>query len=157
MNATDIIDKGLKAIDDSFESREEAETTRTERLRIDMTSKYILPQIIRPAMAVLFTIACFAIITVELVTLFFENPVVVSFDTKSWVFGVTGAIIGFYFRSRQLEKMSAQRNKAAMIMEKDKQQHEERMESQKFKIEIRREKQELLHKKRLKRKERRKS
>ncbi len=102
-------EKAMALIDDSFESREEAEGTRTERLKIDITSPYKLPHLIRPY-AFIWAIVNETILTWATIALVFFGTTV---DPQASVAlmaalaantAILTAIVGFYFNSRKMEK-----------------------------------------------------
>ena len=93
------VDKAMDFIDDSFESGEEAQNQSTRRLELDMSSKFILPHIIRP------------IITLWAMTLYSYLAIYAIHNNlvETWiVLAATGTIltsaVGFYFRNKTLEK-----------------------------------------------------
>ena len=95
-------EKAMDFADDSFESREESETTRTRRQEIDMTSPFKLPQLIRPILAIWgatnFTL-------VEFILLY--QGVISPLEAMATNAAIVMAIIGFYFNSRKAEKIVA--------------------------------------------------
>jgi len=87
-------------VDDSFESADERQQTNTERQRIDLTSPYKLPHLIRPIITLwsmgLFTfVVVFGAITGE------SDPYIIGA-----VASVMFSAIGFYFDSRKREKIA---------------------------------------------------
>lgn len=136
------IDKALEevtdVVDDSFESGEERQKALTERQRIDMTSRYILPQIIRPIIALCLLVMQIAVI----VAIFFG--VEVPTDIIIQVGALNTVAIGFYFNSRKMEKINAKRVEGAI-----------KIQSEKAKVEVIRERQEIRDLKKDNRRERR--
>jgi hypothetical protein len=101
-NPLETAEKAMALIDDSFESREEAEQTRTERQRIDLTSAFKLPHLIRPYMAIwgmiTFTLAQAYCLYADLIT---------GLEAMGANTAIVMAIIGWYFNSRKAEKTVA--------------------------------------------------
>ena len=102
VNPLETAEKAMALIDDSFESREEAEQTRTERQRIDLTSQFKLPHLIRPYMAIwgmiTFTVAQAYCLYADLIT---------GLEAMGANTAIVMAIIGWYFNSRKAEKTIA--------------------------------------------------
>lgn len=136
------INKGIedvgKIVDDSFESGEERQKTLTERQKIDMTSRYILPQIIRPIIALSLLVMQIAVI----VAIFFGVEVPTDIIIQVGALNMTA--IGFYFNSRKAEKINAKRVEGAI-----------KIQSEKAKVEVIRERQEIRDLKKDNRRERR--
>lgn len=131
----DKIDKVLDVVDDNIESRQEAEATRTERLKLDMTSPFRLPQLIRPILAI-WAMAAYTIIMV----IGMYKGFVESYEVVGSITAILMTIIGFYFNSRKMEKTVAKRAEAAV-----------QIEELKTKAEIKRDRREARHQRRLER------
>lgn len=98
-NVNEHIDKSLDLIDDVWEGQDEAQEQSTRRLELDMSSKFILPHIIRPIIT-LWAMTLYSYLAIYAI----HNELV---DT--WiVLAATGTIltsaVGFYFRNKTLEK-----------------------------------------------------
>lgn len=128
-----------KLIDETFESSEERQTILTDRQRIDMTSRFLLPQIIRPIIAL--SLLIMQILVMVAIFMGVEVPTDIIIEVGS----LNAVAIGFYFNSRKAEKVNAKRVEAAI-----------KIQSEKAKVEIIRSKQELKELKKEKRRERRK-
>lgn len=145
----EAVEKTGKAIDNNFESGEERQEQLTERLRIDMSSDNFLSKNIRPATLIYLMIAFSVIIGFD----------IAGFEVDPWISSQVSALLfgafGFYFNSKKAERVYEKKAKAAIRIEKNRQDHELKIEEKKAKLELRRERQELLHEKRMNRKERR--
>jgi len=101
-NPLETAEKAMALIDDSFESREEAEQMRTERQKIDLTSAFKLPHLIRPYMAIwgmiTFSAAQAYCLYADLIT---------GLEAMGANTAIVMAIIGWYFNSRKAEKTVA--------------------------------------------------
>jgi len=88
-----------KGLDDLISTGEERDTALTDRLKIDMTSRFWLAQNIRPIIALV-------LLTMQIglmIALIFG--VVIPIEVWIEVGGLNGAAIGFYFNSRKQEKI----------------------------------------------------
>jgi len=136
-NVLNTADKAMDFADDSFESREEAEATRTQRQQLDMTSTFKLPQIIRPIMAIwamaIYTIVMIYGIAVEAVS---------GLEAVGGTTAILMTIIGFYFNSRKMEKVVAKKAETAI-----------QLEEMREKAQIRQDRKEARQERRLERKE----
>lgn len=102
LNPLETAEKAMALIDDSFESREEAEQTRTERQKIDLTSTFRLPHLIRPWMAIWGMISFSAVQAWCLYAGLLTGLEAMAANTA-----IVMAIIGWYFNSRKAEKTMA--------------------------------------------------
>lgn len=118
--------------DDSFESREEAEATRTRRQEIDMTSPFKLPQLIRPILAI-WGAATYTVAEVYLLYLDVISPLEVMAANSAIVM----SIIGFYFNSRKAEKVVAKQMAGQLEITSMKAKTAVKLEEIKTKAEIR--------------------
>ena len=119
---TEIADKAMDFADDSFESREEAEATRTRRLEIDTTSPFKLPHLIRP-ISFIWTLSLETLLTLAVIGLAFSeskfsvnvsNTVMAALASNTTVLL---AQVGFYFNGRKAEKINAKKAAAAVEIE----------------------------------------
>jgi hypothetical protein len=128
-NILGTADKAMDFADDSFESREENEATRTQRLQIDTTSPYKLPHLIRPILAIwaavnetiLTTATIFLAFFVEDVDPNATNTVLAALASNTTILT---AIVGFYFNSRKAEKINAKKAEVAIEIERMKEKAE---------------------------------
>jgi len=102
INPLEAADKAIAFVDDSFESREEAETTRTKRQEIDLTSPFKLPHLIRPLLAIW---GALNYSTAEFILLY--QGLISPLEAMAANAAIVMAIIGFYFNSRKAEKVVA--------------------------------------------------
>jgi len=102
VNPLEAAEKAMDFADDSFESREEAETTRTRRQEIDMTSPFKLPQLIRPILAIWGAVTYTA---AEIYLLYLDA--ITPLEVMAANSAIMMAIIGFYFNARKAEKVVA--------------------------------------------------
>lgn len=95
-----------KIVDDVISSDEERDQQLTDRLKIDMTSKYWLSQNIRPIIALFLLLMQTALMIALMVG--------VTIPPEVWleVGALNGASIGFYFNSRKQEKIQMTQAKA---------------------------------------------
>ena len=124
--ADKILNTATDAIDDNFESDQERQQTLTERLRIDTTSPYKLPHLIRP-IAFIWAMGMFTILSVLSLILTYLKPELETLAIATVMGSITTiltAIVGFYFQSRKHEKISLERNKTALKIEELKTKHE---------------------------------
>ena len=131
------LDKALNFADDSFESREEAESTRTRRQEIDMTSPFRLPHLIRPIMA----IWAMAIYSFALIFGMIKGQVD-GLEALGSAAAILISIVGFYFNSRKMEKVTAKKAQAAI-----------QLEAMRTRADLREERKESRHERREERKE----
>jgi hypothetical protein len=117
------ISEGLDFADDSFESREENESTRTERQKLDMTSPFKLPQLIRP-ISFIWAMANETILTWATIFVAFfakdvdpnaANTLMAALAANT---AILTTITGFYFNSRKAEKIVAKKAEATLQIEK---------------------------------------
>lgn len=98
--------------DDSFESGEEITKASTERLRIDNSSKFALPALIRP---ISLLISWTVIISLAV-------AVILGVEVNEWIMGefllMHSTILAFYFRNRSKEKTAA-KNASANVKIKE--------------------------------------
>tara|TARA_R110000851_G_C12670496_1_gene522547 strand:+ start:21 stop:482 length:462 start_codon:yes stop_codon:yes gene_type:complete len=105
-----------KSIDDNVESSEERQKTLTERQRIDLTSAFKLPHLIRP-IAFIWAMGLQTILAIMVVVMAFKSDPV---DTNSILLvvgsnaAVLTTIVGFYFQSRKSEKIEFQKMQTAI-------------------------------------------
>lgn len=110
-DAFKAIDTIGNTIDDNIESRQEAEDTRTERLRIDMTSDNKLSKLIRPLITIYSGILFGAL---SILDIWFEID-----ENTIYATGLTfGTCIGFYFNSKRQERVIEKKSNAAIQIEK---------------------------------------
>lgn len=110
-----VLDTATSAIDDNFESEQERQTTLTERLKIDTTSPFKLPHLIRP-IAFIWAMSCFTILSlITLLKVGIDD--IVAASVMASITTILTAIVGFYFQSRKHEKISLERNKTALKLE----------------------------------------
>lgn len=95
-----------KIVDDVVSTGEERDQQLTDRLKTDMTSRYWLPQNIRPIIALVLLL-----MQVGLILLLLTD---VSIDPEAWytVGALNASAIGFYFNSRKQEKIQMTRMKS---------------------------------------------
>lgn len=114
-NVTEVADKAINQIDKAILSDQEREQMLTERQRIDMTSPFKLPQLIRPILAIwgaaTYTIAQIYCLALDLIS---GQDVMIANG------GIVLTIIGFYFNSRKAEKINAKKVEAAIKIEEAK-------------------------------------
>ena len=128
---TDKVIDGALGIGKNIETGKDRQRTLTERQKIDMTSRYILPQIIRPIIALTALLMQIAILVAMFMEIDMPEHVV-------WEVGaLNAATIGFYFNSRRNEKINAKKTEAAVKIEEIRTKHELREERRKHKAEIR--------------------
>lgn len=101
------IDKALGAVDDNVFSEQERQTMLTERQKIDMTSPFMLPQLIRPILA-LWGAATYS--AAQAYCLY--KGLVTGLEVMTANGALVVTIIGFYFNSRKMEKMNAKKYEA---------------------------------------------
>ena len=111
-----------KVVDDSFESEDERQKQLTERLRLDMTSPHLLPQIIRPAsfiwaMSLQTILSLLTIIMAFMSTPTNETSIMAVMGSNT---GILMTMVGFYFASRRAEKINAKKVEAAIDINREK-------------------------------------
>jgi len=107
-----IINSVGSQVDNNTESSEERQATLTERLKIDATSPFKLPQLIRPILA-LWSALTFT--TAQIYCLY--AGLVGGVEVMSANSAIMLGIIGFYFNSRRNEKINAKKTEAAIKIE----------------------------------------
>ena len=108
---TDKIVDSVTQLGGNIETGKDRQRTLTERQKIDMTSRYILPQIIRPIIALAALLMQIALLVAAYLNI--EMP-----ETIIWEVGaLNAATIGFYFNSRKNEKINAKKTEAAIKIE----------------------------------------
>jgi len=107
-----IINSVGTQVDNNTESSEERQATLTERLKIDATSPFRLPQLIRPILA-LWSALTFT--TAQIYCLY--AGLVGGVEVMSANSAIMLGIIGFYFNSRRNEKINAKKTEAAIKIE----------------------------------------
>lgn len=158
INPLETVDKALKFADDSFESREEAEASRTERLKLDTTSPFKLPHLIRPysfiwAMAneTVLTWATIAVVFfMEKVDPIASNTLIAALAANT---AVLSTIVGFYFNGRSSEKRVAKKAASDAVLLKTKTKAAVQLELIKTRAEEKSDKRKLKHEQRMERKE----
>ena len=119
------IDTIAKVVDGNIESEQERQATLTERLRIDNTSIFKLPHLIRP-ISFIWAMGNETILTwaTIFVVFFVKDADANSINTLLAALAanttVLATIVGFYFNSRKAEKINAKRVFAAIEIEKEK-------------------------------------
>jgi hypothetical protein len=95
-----------KIVDDVVSTGEERDEQLTERLKLDMTSRYWLPQNIRPIIALS--------LLLTLLGMIISMVLGYTIDSEAWytVGALNASAIGFYFNSRKQEKIQMTRMKA---------------------------------------------
>lgn len=116
----EVVDKVGNVIDKSTESDQERQETLTERLRIDTTSPFRLPHLIRP-ISFIWAMSLQTILSL-IVIIYAYNQDKADVTVILGVLGSNTAIlttmIGFYFQSRKNEKVMVSRANAAIKIEK---------------------------------------
>jgi len=107
-----IINSVGSQVDNNTESSEERQATLTERLKIDATSPFKLPQLIRPILA-LWSALTFT--TAQIYCLY--AGLVGGVEVMSANSAIMLGIIGFYFNSRRNEKINDKKTEAAIKIE----------------------------------------
>ena len=123
---TDLVKEGGKIADNLTTTKEEQEQFRSDRHGSDMTSDNALAKSIRPiSLLISWTI----IIAMAIATMF-------KIEIDPWIMGeflaMHGTILSFYFYSRRGEKIAEKNAVANIVLQKNKQKHEERMEKKRF-------------------------
>ena len=121
-NANKAIEDVGKFADDSFESGEERQKALTERLRIDSSSPFKLPHLVRPIVTL--TLLFFQLIIFVAIFFGIEVPESVVYEVGA----LNGVAIGFYFNSRKAEKVMEKKAIAAIKVEEIKVKEEVRKE-----------------------------
>jgi hypothetical protein len=150
INIDKTLERAVNFADDSFESREEAENTRTQRQEIDMTSPFRLPHLIRPIMA----IWAMAIYSFALIFGMIKGQVD-GLEALGSAAAILISVVGFYFNSRKMEKVTAKKAQAAIELEKMKTRSELREERLDNKEQRREDKREAKEERKEERRERR--
>ena len=98
--------------DDLISTPEERDNELTDRLRLDTTSPFMLPHLIRPMIALILLVLQILIF----VGIFFEISIP---DSLIWEIGaLNAASIGFYFSSRRAEKLQTKNAQATIVLKK---------------------------------------
>jgi hypothetical protein len=134
LQADKIIKESLNLAKDNIYSTKKAEEDRTERLRIDNTSTFKLPHLIRPiafiwGLALQTILSIYAIITIpdQLLIILGSNTAIVT------------TMVGFYFNGRKQEKIIAKQSAAAIKIEEEKVKQERVKEKRAFRLQRMRE------------------
>ena len=107
-----IINSVGTQVDNNTESSEERQATLTERLKIDATSPFRLPQLIRPILAI------WSALTFTLTQVYcLYKGLIDGVEVLSANSAIMLGIIGFYFNSRRNEKINAKKTEAAIKIE----------------------------------------
>jgi hypothetical protein len=128
---TDLVKEGGKVADNLTTTKEEQEQFRSDRQAADMTSDNQLAKSIRPiSLLISWTI----IIAMAAATMY-------KIEIDPWIMGeflaMHGTILSFYFYSRRGEKIAEKNAKANIVLQRDKQKHEDKMEKKRFRREKR--------------------
>jgi|GEM_PF-5795681 len=108
-----IINSVGTQVDNNSESGEERQATLTERLRIDSTSPFKLPQLIRPILAM------WSAVTYSAAQIFcIYKGLIDGLEIMTANSAIMLGVIGFYFNSRRNEKINAKKTEAAIDIEK---------------------------------------
>lgn len=107
-----IINSVGTQVDNNIESSEERQAMLTERLKIDSTSPFKLPQLVRPILAI-WSASTFTLSQIYCLYKGLVGGVEVMSANSAIMLGV----IGFYFNSRRNEKMNAKKTEAAIKIE----------------------------------------
>jgi len=149
-DAINILDKVSDNADRFVESGEERQSTLTERQKIDMTSPFKLPQLIRPVLAI------WSALTFTLTQWYCIAQGLVEGDEALLANGVImSGIIGFYFQSRKAEKVSTKKFQAEVEIQKMNAEASIKIEESRVKMAERIEKENMKQLRREKRLERR--
>ena len=107
-----IINSVGSQVDNNTESSEERQATLTERLKIDATSPFKLPQLIRPILAI------WSALTFTLTQVYcLYKGLIDGVEVLSANSAIMLGVIGFYFNSRRNEKINAKKTEAAIKIE----------------------------------------
>ena len=107
-----IINSVGTQVDNNTESSEERQATLTERLKIDATSPFKLPQLIRPILAI------WSALTFTLTQVYcLYKGLIDGVEVLSANSAIMLGVIGFYFNSRRNEKINAKKTEAAIKIE----------------------------------------
>ena len=109
-NIPDIKEIG-KIADNLISTGEERDAELTSRLKIDTTSPFMLPHLVRPIIA----LSLLAMQTMLFVAMFMG--ISVPSDIVWQVGGLNAASIGFYFNSRKAEKLQTKNAQATIELE----------------------------------------
>ena len=121
INPNKALKDTFDGIDKLTESGEERQATLTERQKLDTTSPFMLPQLIRP----IIPLCTMAMQIAIFVAMFLE--IEVPTDIVWEVGALNAATIGFYFNSRRNEKINSKKVQAAIKIEKIKARSSKRM------------------------------
>jgi len=108
------IDKVGEIVDDSFESEQERQETLTERQRIDLSSPYKLPHLIRPVIT-LWSMLVWNVSVVWSLAVTQPDPYVLAATS-----GILASCVGWYFDSRRREKIADKKMKSEQAIMQDK-------------------------------------
>ena len=111
-NVSKLIDSIGSNADKLTESGEERQATLTERLKIDATSPFKLPQLIRPIIALVALLLQIGIFVASVMEIPLSEHIIYEIGA------LNAATIGFYFNSRRNEKINAKKTAAAIKIEK---------------------------------------
>jgi len=108
------IDKVGEIVDDSFESEQERQETLTERQRIDLSSPYKLPHLIRPVIT-LWSMLVWNVSVVWSLAVTQPDPYVLAATS-----GILASCVGWYFDSRRREKIADKKMQSEQAVMQDK-------------------------------------
>lgn len=111
INVDKIIDGSL-GIAENIETGKDRQKILTERQKIDLTSRYLLPQIIRPIIALVALLLQIGVFVSAVFGVILPEHIVYEVGV------LNAATIGFYFNSRRNEKINAKKVEAAIHIEK---------------------------------------
>jgi hypothetical protein len=132
INIDKTIDEVTDVVDKSFESEQERQEMLTERQRIDSTSPFRLPHLIRPistmfsgliwGVSIIWALIIASIKISELGIEQASSVILASDSIVMYVLAATsttyGTHIGFYFESRKKEKITAKKASVALDIER---------------------------------------
>lgn len=107
-----LIDSVGSNADKLTESGEERQATLTERQRIDSTSPFKLPHLVRPIIALIALLLQVGVFVAAICGVILPEHIVYEIGA------LNTATIGFYFNSRRNEKINAKKTAAAIKIEK---------------------------------------
>jgi hypothetical protein len=114
LDIDNAINKSLSFVDDAFESQDEAQKQSTRRLELDMSSKFILPHIIRPIIT-LWAMSLYSYLAIYAM----HNSLVDIWIVLAATGTILSAAVSFYFHNKTIEKKHM-----AMLMSQEKQSKE---------------------------------
>ena len=115
-----LIDSVGSNADKLTESGEERQATLTDRQRIDSTSPFKLPHLIRPVIALVALLLQIGIFVASVMEIPLSEHIIYEIGA------LNAATIGFYFNSRRNEKINAKKTAAAIKIEKIKARREKK-------------------------------